>query len=91
MSNSQFKNTIFSNSSLLSNETFQIVRHLEVLFEIDLHKKRIKLIHRKLIKAISHFYSRQNSESIHEKKSKDKIRAFRFRNENEAVELFSSN
>jgi hypothetical protein len=91
MFSSQFKNTISSNSSLLSNETLQIVRHLEVLFEIDLHKKWIKLIHRKLIRAISHFYSRQNSKSIHEKKSKNKIRIFRSRDENKAIELFSSN
>jgi hypothetical protein len=76
MSNSQLENSIFSNQSLLSNESIQIAKQLKALFEIDLHKRRIKSEIREILEIISHLYS-EDSVSFFDTTIKEKIRTIK--------------
>ncbi len=69
------KNSVLFESFFLSKAIIQAVRHLKILFEADLHKKRIKSLHRDLYEVICHSYSETSLSTISEQSKKDKIKA----------------
>jgi hypothetical protein len=67
------KESVYSDSSLLSIQIIQTSRHLKALWDVELHKRRIKSIVRIIFEIIYHLYSDENLRQIVEK-SKEKIR-----------------
>jgi hypothetical protein len=61
--------------SKISSKIIQLIRHLKALFEVELHKKRIKFSHRKIYEIICYFYFDTNSSSISKTSNKEKIKA----------------
>jgi hypothetical protein len=72
MSLTYSKESVYSNSFLLS-QVIQTSRHLKALWDVELHKRRIKSIVQIIFEIICHLYSDENLKQIVEK-SKEKIR-----------------
>ncbi len=67
------KESVCSDSFSLSSQVIQTSRHLKALWNVELHKRRIKSIVRIIFETICNFYSEKNLRQVVEK-SKKKIR-----------------
>jgi hypothetical protein len=75
MFNSHLRNSTLLESFFLSKAIIQAAKHLKTLFEANLHKKRIKSLHRDLYEVICHLYSETSLSTISKQSKKDKTRA----------------